>query len=104
MAKEAPSMTKEEAYEYLATLVTKEKAEKHKDQFEEEWPTIEGLPREQQERVLTLIAREIELKEELERKKVAPPKPKIQPTKWEDYVPETKREFFKRWMKRLEGR
>jgi DNA-dependent RNA polymerase auxiliary subunit epsilon len=68
----APSMSKEEAFEYLSKLVTSEKAEKHRDQFEEEWGALEGLPREEQERALRLLAKEIELKEE--REKILPPK------------------------------
>jgi DNA-dependent RNA polymerase auxiliary subunit epsilon len=100
----APSMSKEEAFEYLARFVTKEKAEKHKEQFEEEWTAISALSREEQERALRLLAKEIELKEE--REKVLPPKPpkkKMPPpvTAWEAYVPESKREFFKRWMQEL---
>ena len=97
----APSMSKEEAYEFLARLVTKEKLEKYKGQFEEEWSAISALPREEQERVLRLLAKEIELKEE--REKVLPPKKKLPPTpvSWEAYVPENKRDFFKRWMQEL---
>jgi hypothetical protein len=68
----ATSMGKEEAFEYLARLVTKEKAERHKEQFEEEWSVLKELPREDQERALRLLAREIEIKEEKE--KVLPPK------------------------------
>jgi hypothetical protein len=95
-------MTKEEAYEFLSRLVTKEKLEKHKEQFEEEWSAISALSREEQERALRLLAKEIELKEE--REKVLPPKKKKLPpavTGWEAYVPETKREFFRRWMQEL---
>ena len=97
----APSMSKEEAFEYLARLVTKEKAERHKEQFEEEWTAISALSREEQERALRLLAKEIELKEE--REKVLPPKKKLPPvvTGWEAYVPEAKREFFRRWMQEL---
>jgi hypothetical protein len=95
-------MSKEEAYEFLARLVTKEKLEKHKEQFEEEWSTISALSREEQERALRLLAKEIELKEE--REKVLPPKKKKLPppvAAWEAYVPEKKRDFFRRWMEEL---
>jgi hypothetical protein len=96
------SMSKEEAFEYLAKLVARERAEKHREQFEEEWEAIAALPREEQERALRLLAREIELKEERE-KVLQPKKKKLPPavTGWEAYVPETKREFFRRWMQEL---
>jgi len=101
VAKAPKAMTKEEAFEYLAELVTRERAEKHKEQFEEEWKAIATLSREEQERALRLLAKEIELKEE--REKVLPPKKKLPPvvTGWEAYVPEAKREFFRRWMQEL---
>ena len=90
------SMTKEEAFEYLKTLTPY--AEKHKDQFEEEWETIKTLPREQQEIILRYLAREIEAKE-IKPPKIERPIPEIK--EWIDYVPEHKRDFYKRWMEKL---
>jgi hypothetical protein len=103
-AVKAPSMSKEEAFEYLARLVTKEKAERHRDQFEDEWTAIEGLPREQQERALRLLAKDIEIKEEKEKApRLKPGELRLPPTpvSWEAYVPEKKRDFFRRWMQEL---
>jgi hypothetical protein len=95
------SMSKEEAFEYLKRLTPL--AEKHRDQFEEEWPTIATLPKSDQERLLVRLAREIERKEvkppaKPPTRKKLPPIPTTLEEWMERYVPEKKRDFFKRWM------
>ena len=72
------SMSKEEAFSYIVRIVGREAAESYRDDFEAEWEIIKDLPREEQIKVLELLAREFELRKR--REKIRPPIAKPKPT------------------------
>lgn len=89
---ESEPYTYDELWDKFKLLVPN--AEKYKERFEEEYRSIAALPKDQQLKVLTILARDI-LREE-----IAPPKVEKPPRERYMYMPpEEYTDFYLTWMK-----